>query len=678
MTRESSSLGLEAKSDIVIKGSRMHQHVHGVSTASGSLWQFFLCLFDTDFMKRGDCVAWRSEILWLHIVSDAMITLAYYSIPVALLVFVRRRKDLAFNWMFLMFAGFIVACGTTHALDIIAFWYPMYRLDGVVKAGTGVISIATAVALWPLIPRALRLPSPEQLRAKNHELHLHTAALTEVQEELRRSHAELEQRVADRTAELTRVNEELRAQITARANAEAESRLNQTRLHLAFKGAPIIAWTQDLDLRITWIHNGRMGIQPSDVIGRRDEDICDAESAARLTTIKRHVIETGQSFCGRVEFTMSGSTRVLDVLIEANRSQDGAITGLTGIGFDITEQSQTELQLAFQKYALDQHAIVAITDNKGVITYVNDKFCAISGYSREELMGQDHRIVNSGFHPKSFFKEMFTTISKGGVWRAEIRNRAKDGRVYWVDTTIVPMLDFFQRVTNYVAIRSDITSRKSAEESQRYLIAELDHRVKNNLAVVLSIAQETMRHSGTKEEFGAAFVGRIRALARTHAALAADKWEGTGLQQILRITLEPHLGEGSTKISIKGDDLTLSHRAASVLSMTFNELATNAMKYGALGAGEGRVCIEWHLSRASDQSEQLVVSWVESGGPPVVPPTRKGLGTRFIADGVSYELGGTVSLEYPPAGVRCIITLPTAMALADYAPRTEYKFGRTT
>jgi PAS domain S-box-containing protein len=186
--------------------------------------EFLSHLFSSDFMPHGHCYLWRPEILWLHVFSDGVITASYYFIPVALVYFVRKRKDLPFNWMFLLFGVFIFACGTTHLMEIWTVWNGAYRLSGVIKAITAVASVGTALALVPLIPQALALPSPAQLRAANAKLEEEVRERLQAEAALEEGRSELETKVRERTTELAESIEALLAEIAERKRAEEESR----------------------------------------------------------------------------------------------------------------------------------------------------------------------------------------------------------------------------------------------------------------------------------------------------------------------------------------------------------------------------------------------------------------------------------------------------------------------
>ncbi len=176
----------------------------------------------SSFVPHGHCYLWQTNLVSLHVVSDALIALAYYSIPITLFYLVRKRHDLPFEWVFLLFAAFIVSCGTTHILDIWTLWYPTYWVSGLVKAFTALISVIAAVQLFPLMPKVLALPSPAQLENANLALHAQVTERLRIEKELKRYQTQLESLVAERTQALTDANHTLQEEIIERRQIEEE------------------------------------------------------------------------------------------------------------------------------------------------------------------------------------------------------------------------------------------------------------------------------------------------------------------------------------------------------------------------------------------------------------------------------------------------------------------------
>ncbi|HEY0012722.1 MAG TPA: HWE histidine kinase domain-containing protein [Allosphingosinicella sp.] len=201
-----------------------------------------------------------------------------------------------------------------------------------------------------------------------------------------------------------------------------------------------------------------------------------------------------------------------------------------------------------------------------------------------------------------------------------------------------------------------VLERKRTEEHQRLLLNELNHRVKNTLAVIQSIAQQTFRGDAAVPEARQAFESRLTALAAAHDLLTGRNWEAASLLAVIdRAGLG--CGAGSDRIAIRGEDIELAPRTALSIAMALHELCTNAVKYGALANEKGRVTVSWTVSGQAG-ARRLSLAWIEEGGPPVPPPARRGFGSRMIERGLAAELGGTAELLFRPEGVICRVEAP--------------------
>jgi two-component sensor histidine kinase len=189
------------------------------------------------------------------------------------------------------------------------------------------------------------------------------------------------------------------------------------------------------------------------------------------------------------------------------------------------------------------------------------------------------------------------------------------------------------------------------------LIHELNHRVKNTLATVQSIATQTLRNAGVSQEPRMALEARLFALSRAHDVLTRENWEGASLREIVAQSIEPYRGIGEGRLNGEGPEVRLSPRTALALAMALQELATNAAKHGALASMTGRVDITWSLDEAV-QPARLHLRWEEKGGAPVQPPQRRGFGTRLIERSLASDLQGNVRIDFAPGGVVCTIEAP--------------------
>jgi PAS domain S-box-containing protein len=256
-------------------------------------------------------------------------------------------------------------------------------------------------------------------------------------------------------------------------------------------------------------------------------------------------------------------------------------------------------------------------------------------------------------------------------YSASFRFVRPNGREVWLEETGRAEFDEEGRYLRLRGLTRDITERKRAEAHQQMLVRELDHRVKNLLATVATVAQRTREGSRSMDEFLAVFDGRIQAMANAHSLLSRSRWHGVSLADLVQTELAPCAGEGATHV--EGPLALLTAEAAQAMAIVLHELVTNAAKYGALATPQGRVSVRWDWLR-DDRSNGLALEWAETGGPAVADPAHTGYGVRAIRESIPHELAGVVDLVFAPEGVRCRIELPPTTLRRD-DPFTAYDPG---
>ena len=234
----------------------------------------------------------------------------------------------------------------------------------------------------------------------------------------------------------------------------------------------------------------------------------------------------------------------------------------------------------------------------------------------------------------------------------------------------VPLRDASDEIHGAVGAAVDITERKSHEQHQQLLLNELNHRVKNTLATVQSLAMQTLRNSKSPEQARSLLEGRLMALAGAHDVLTRESWGGASLAKVIDDAVAPYFSQDSQRFALAGPDVWLPPNYALALAMALHELATNAVKYGALSNEFGRVRIEWEVVPGQrEYKRELKLRWTETGGPRVERPTQRGFGSRLIERGLKQDLGGEVVLDFAPGGVICTIQAP----LRELAERNPSK-----
>ena len=443
--------------------------------------EFLQHFFDSgSFIPHGHCYLWKTNLVLLHIASDSIIALAYYSIPVMLVYFAKKRQDVPFQGVFLLFGAFIVACGTGHLMDVVTLWKPIYWLSGTLKAFTAFISFYTALVLVPLIPQALALPSPAQLEAANQALEKEISDRKQAEEYVRTLNAQLEQRVNERTAELIQVNEKLEGEIAERIQVAEALRQAEEKYRSIFENAisGIFQVTPD----------GRY-ISANPALAQIYGYASPEELIAKLTQLKQKIYVDPNC---RTEFTrlmhqdgavshyesqvyrQDSSTIWISENARAVRDANGALLYYEGSVEDITQRKQAEAKLQESEQKLRQvidlvpHFIFA-KNKDGQFILVNQATAETYGTTVEEMLNKKEEEFAQSSHQVHHFGEddLQVIISRQPKHIPEETMTDVFGNVRILQTTKIPFFVAGSDTPAVLGIAIDITERKRVEQELR-------------------------------------------------------------------------------------------------------------------------------------------------------------------------------------------------------------------
>jgi len=387
----------------------------------------------------------------------------------------------------------------------------------------------------------------------------------------------------------------------------------------------------------------------------------------------RDVLATGRPVRDReaVVERSDGSRATILANVDPLFDDDGTLIGAVTCFQDITDFKRAGALLRDQEQSFRDllealPAAIYTTDAKGKVTFFNRAAAELAG--REPKLGEDEwcitwRLYQSDGMPMPHDEcPMAQALKRNEAIRgAEAIVERPDGARFPMIPYPTPLRDADGKLIGAVNMLVDISERKKAELQQKALVDEVNHRVKNTLATVQSLAGQTLR-GVVPNAVRDAFEARLLALSRVHDLLARQQWECAELETILKDVFAPYRQGRADRIRLGGGAVRLSPRAALTLAMVLHELATNAAKYGALSAPEGTLTVTWRVEESS-QNRDLHIEWQEAGGPPVEVPRATGFGSKLLKRGIEQELGGAARIAFDPEGVRC--TIDIALPLSD-------------